>query len=231
MNRVFLVGNITGNIHFDILGDRPFLRLILMAGRPRIIAGLRIVLWDDKATKFFPYLQRGSEIGVIGHLMTREYKGKIITEVEANHLILLRNINWENGSKKQEEMTTSTSASFIVGKVAEDIQFKWLERNRKATCAREDAQHLALLRLLISNGEYLDGLRIAVYGALAQLAYPYLRAGSVIAVDGHLQTKDCNADHKLVEVTAEHIAFLQNIDWAAGAAAQRRMMEDSRAEE
>ena len=231
MNRVFLVGNITGNIHYDILGGRPFLRLILMAGRPRVITGLRIILWDDKATKFFPYLQRGSEIGVIGLLITREYKGKLITEVEANHLILLRNINWENGPRPLDELSPAASASFVVGRVEENIQFGWLESSRQSTRSGEEVQRLACLRLLISNGKYLNGLYTVVYGTLAELAYPYLQAGSVIAVDGHLQTKDHEAGQKMIEVTAENIAFLQNIDWAAGAAAQRRMMEDSRVEE
>jgi hypothetical protein len=46
MNRVFLVGNITGDIYFDHLlikgNRRPFLRLILMSSRPRLVKGLRI---------------------------------------------------------------------------------------------------------------------------------------------------------------------------------------------
>ncbi len=225
MNRVFLVGNITGNIHFDNLGGRPFLRLILMAGRPCLIKGLRIILWDENAVKFFPYMQRGSEIGVLGHLMTRTYKGKEITEVQANHLILLRNINWQNGNKSQNELSPTANNSFIVGRV-EDITFQWLDRKPGSEKTADDARRKALLRLQICNGEYLNGLRITVYGALAELSYPYLRSGSVIAVDGHLQTKDLESGQTSVAVTAEHIAFLQNIDWEAGSAAQKRMMMD-----
>ena len=48
MNRVFLVGNITADIYFDrflIQGKkRSFLRLILMAERPRTVRNLRVVL-------------------------------------------------------------------------------------------------------------------------------------------------------------------------------------------
>jgi hypothetical protein len=55
MNRIFLVGNITGDIYFDTLlikgSRRPFLRLILMSNHPRLVKGLRINLWDDQAAK------------------------------------------------------------------------------------------------------------------------------------------------------------------------------------
>ena len=105
MNRVFLVGNITGDIYYDRLLikqiERPFLRLILMSSRPRYVGGMRIVLWDEMAELFFPYLQKGSEIAVIGQLQTREHKEKLIYEVEATNLVLLRHVNWEYGERER----------------------------------------------------------------------------------------------------------------------------------
>ena len=78
MNCIFLVGNLTGDIYYDRLRikqvERPFLRLILMSSRPRFVGGMRVVLWDEKAELFFPYLQRGSEIAAVGHLQTREWR-------------------------------------------------------------------------------------------------------------------------------------------------------------
>jgi single-stranded DNA-binding protein len=78
MNRIFLVGNITGDIYYDRLkikgAERSFLRLILMSSRPRHVGGMRVVMWDEKAELFFPYLKRGSEIATVGHLQTREHK-------------------------------------------------------------------------------------------------------------------------------------------------------------
>ena len=101
MNCIFLVGNLTGDIYYDRLRikqvERPFLRLILMSSRPRFVGGMRVVLWDEKAELFFPYLQRGSEIAAVGHLQTREYKEKLVHEIDATNLILLRNVNWEFG--------------------------------------------------------------------------------------------------------------------------------------
>ncbi len=105
MNRLFLVGNITGDIYYDRLlikgSERPFLRIILMSSRPRVIGGMRVVLWDQQAELFHPYLQRGSEVAVVGALQTREFKGKVIYEIEASNLILLRNINQEFGESER----------------------------------------------------------------------------------------------------------------------------------
>jgi single-stranded DNA-binding protein len=64
-------------------------------------------------------------------------------------------------------------------------------------------------------------MRVVLRGALAELAYPYLRSGSKVAVDGHLQTRERETGKRVVEMTAEHIAFLEDIDWEAGEAAQR----------
>lgn len=223
MNRVFLVGNITGDIYFDHLlikgVERPFLRLILMASRPRVISGMRITLWDEKAELYFPYLQRGSEIAVLGFLQSRQFKGKLVHEIEAADLLLLRRINWEQGeSERIRHNLTLPSGSennvFIVGNVADDIYY---DRFRST----DGESEYAFLRLMLVNDKYLNGLRVVVRGSLAELSYPYLQAGSKIAVDGHIQTRYRESGRKVVEVTAEHLSFLENIDWEAGEAAQR----------
>lgn len=224
MNRLFLVGNITGDIYFDRLlikgSERPFLRIILMSSRPRVIGGMRVVLWDQQAELFHPYLQRGSEVAVVGALQTREFKGKVIYEIEASNLILLRNINQEFGEAERlrrglPQPATVANNSFVVGTITEDIYYDMFER-------AEGGGTYPFLRLMLNNDQYLHGLRIIVRGSLAQLAYPYLKPGSKIAVDGHLQTRDRETGKKMVEITAEHIAFLENIDWQAGDDAQRK---------
>jgi single-stranded DNA-binding protein len=231
MNRVFIVGNITGNIFFEVVNNKPYLRLLLMAGKPRRITGLRIVLTGDNARKFFPYLKKGSEIGVIGLLTTREHRGKWITEVDATHLILLRNINWENGEAKREDLLPSMSSSFLVGTIEEAPYFEWRSNGREGQAAPDDSERYAYLHLSVGNGDRLRGLGISVYGTLAQIARPYLQAGSVVAIDGHFQTRGKEGGPRTIEATAEHIAFLDNINWEAGAAAQRRMVEQEAAAE
>jgi single-stranded DNA-binding protein len=71
---------------------------------------------------------------------------------------------------------------------------------------------------------------VVVRGVLAELAFPFLQAGSKIAVDGHLQTRDRETGRKVVEVAAEHIAFLENINWAAGEAAQKSRADQTQTE-
>ena len=222
MNRIFIVGNITGDIYYDQLlikhEKRPFLRLILMSSRPRYVAGMRVVLWDDMAELFFPYLQRGSEIAVIGHLQTREHKEKLVHEIEATNLILLRKVNWEFGEQERlrrnvSQLPASANSVFVVGNVGEDIYFDRFERV-------QGEGSYSFMRLMLTNDEYLSGLRVILRGSLAELAFPFLQKGSKVAVDGHLQTRDRETGKKVVEVTAEHIAFLENINWAAGEAAQ-----------
>jgi single-stranded DNA-binding protein len=229
MNLIFVVGNITSDIYFDHLlisgKQRPFLRLVLMSSRPRPLRGMRIVLWDEKAELFFPYLQTGSEIAVIGPLQTRQFKDKLVHEIEAINLILLRKIQWEAGEQERTKRglpqpTVSANNVFVVGTISEDIYFDRFNR-------KNGGGSYAFLRLMLSNDQYLEGLRVSVLGTLAELAYPYLQNGSKIAVDGHLQTRDRETGKKVVEVVAEHIAFLENINWAGGEAAQKPRLEQA----
>jgi single-stranded DNA-binding protein len=215
MNRVFLVGNITGDIYHDTFlikgARRPFLRLILMSNHPRIIKGLRINLWDEAAELYFPYLQRGSGIAVVGSLLSREFKGSLIHEVEALNLILLRNINWEKGEEERNRRAWSmpphsANSVFLIGKVGEEIHFG---RYRRTT----GEGSFALLRLRISNEQYLDGLRVNVLGSLAELVYPQIKKDARVAIEGHFQTRSLEGGKRIVEVTAERVTFLDGFPW------------------
>jgi single-stranded DNA-binding protein len=226
MNRVFIVGNITSDIYFDRLlihGEkRSYLRLILMAEKPRSISGMRIVLWDQKAELYFPYLKKGSELAVIGQFETRKYKNQWIQEVVSDSLLLLRNIDWERGEAVRQKYNLpspngTSNDVFLVGDVLEGIQLEWFDHLTDNTSGQ-----IAFLRLRLKSNEYLNGLRVTVRGSLAELAHPYLKPGSIIAVDGYLQTYDLESKKKGVEVRARNITFLENIDWLAGKAAQER---------
>jgi len=219
MNLVFLIGNISSDIYFDHLHIketmRPFLRLFLFCHQPREVKGLRVNLWDEKADLYYPYLQRGSRIAVVGNLISREFKGSLSHEVEALNLILMRNINWEYGEqervrRKLPQPSASANDVFIIGRVGEDIYFDWFKR------ANDDGS-FAFLRLLVSNDRYLDGLRVNVLGSLAELVYPYIKKDCRLAIDGHFQTRSRETGKRSVEVTAEHITFLEGINWHPGA--------------
>jgi single-stranded DNA-binding protein len=230
VNRVFVVGNITSDIYFDRFliqnEQRSYLRLILMAEKPRSVRGMRIVIWDKKAELYFPYLKKGSELAVIGQFESRKYKNQWIHEVVSESLLLLRNIDWERGEsiRQQYNLPSPNGTSndvFIVGEVLEGIQLEWFKPG-----AENGGGEFAFLRLRLKSDEYLNGLRVTVRGSLAELVHPYLQPGSKIAVDGNLQTHDLETGKKVVEVRTRNMTFLENINWAAGQAA-RLMREES----
>ena len=75
--------------------------------------------------------------------------------------------------------------------------------------------------LLICNGtaqaKPLYGLRVVAYGALAEMAYGYLRKGSRIGVEGHIQQRDRGRELPPVfEIVADHIEFIRHIDYERG---------------
>jgi len=75
-------------------------------------------------------------------------------------------------------------------------------------------------------------VRCVAYGQLAQEAYPFLREGSVVAVEGHIQVRHLGKgieDGKprwVTEVVAHRITFIDNIDYETG----NRVLEQLRAE-
>ena len=66
----------------------------------------------------------------------------------------------------------------------------------------------------------VDHLLIVAYGQLALHDHAFLRQGSEILVDGWLRARKGYNDHsepmRIVEVVAEEITFLRNIEWAKG---------------
>ncbi len=220
MNQFFVVGNITGDIYYDTLlikGNRvPYLRMVLMSDRPRVVRGLRLVVQGEMATLYRPYLQRGSEILAVGALQTRFFRGKPVWEVLVSNLVLLRNINWEygeaarkrNGIEKLDDSLGDANRAFVIGDVREGFT---LER-KPGRRVGDDPQGVAFLRLLLDNSKYAKNLRVTVAGALAELVHPYLRAGSRIAVDGHVQSDN----GQCCELFAHNITFLANVDWELG---------------
>ncbi len=224
MNRVFLVGNISSDIYFEYLliheKRRPFLRLFLFSHHPREVKGLRVNLWDEMAELYYPYLQRGSRIAVVGNLISREFKNSIVHEVEALNLVLMRNINWDFGEQERArhqfpKPSASANNVFVIGTVGENIYFDWFKK------ANTNAS-FAFLRLILNNEQYLDGLHVNILGSMAELVYPYLKKDSKIAVEGHFQTRDLESGKRVVEVTAEHLTFLEGVDWSSGTAAHKK---------
>ena len=71
------------------------------------------------------------------------------------------------------------------------------------------------------SGPRESHVRCVAYGQLAQETYPFLREGSVVAVEGHIQVRLLGkpAEGKprwVTEVVAHRITFIDNVDYEVG---------------
>ena len=129
MNSVALVGNIAGDIYSGKHNGRSLLRLLLISGCPRLVTGIRIVLLDGKANQFYTSLRKGSEIGVIGHEITRRHERNFVSEVEVKNLVLLRNFSWADIEAQGTTVEQGGGQAFVEGAIISDVLFEW--RNGK----------------------------------------------------------------------------------------------------
>ena len=219
MNIVVLVGNIAGDIYSGTHNGQPFMRLLLMSGRPRFIKGLRTVLLDGRGKELYSALRKGSEIGVIGHERTRQHDSSFVSELEVRNLVLLRNFSWADIETRATRLEQGGGQAFIEGTIVSDIRFEWRQWKNGKFLGVNDLY--AFLKFDLSSTAYPENLTIVAYGFLAELIYPYLRQTSEVAIDGYLR-KDRQGRWAVV---AENVALLRNIDYIRAAAAQSRRMQ------
>jgi single-stranded DNA-binding protein len=111
-NRVSVQGDLTGDIHYDLLRQAgrsiPFLRVYMMINGSSgggEVRGLRILFYGLLAEEAEAHLQKGSRIEVEGHLQIRRVPDEgLSVEVAAEDVDYIRNITWERGSKRLAEM-------------------------------------------------------------------------------------------------------------------------------
>lgn len=111
-NITLIKGDITSDIYYDVFTQNgkavPFLRVYLMVnGTPEAkeIKGLRVVFYGYLAELSEAHLQKGSRIQIEGHIqMRRAPNGNPTFEIVAEDVEFLRNITWERGQKRQEEL-------------------------------------------------------------------------------------------------------------------------------
>ena len=74
-----------------------------------------------------------------------------------------------------------------------------------------------------------DYFQICAYGHRALNDHPYLRQGSEVFVEGWIRSRSGTDSHgepaTRIEVVAEEITFLRNIEWARGDEARARRKE------
>lgn len=111
-NRVAVVGDITGDIYYDVIQIEhkpvPFLRVYMVINathESQQIKGLRIVFYGADAELAEAYLKMGSRILVQGHLQMRKDKRNIVVvEVVSEHICYIRNFDLERGNKRLNEL-------------------------------------------------------------------------------------------------------------------------------
>jgi hypothetical protein len=107
-------GDITGDIYFDYLRPQnqdpiPYVRLYLMIdGSPesKPVKGLRVLIYGNLAELVYGHVQKGSRIGVEGHIQLR-YRPNITTpvfEIVAERIEFIRNIDYERGKQMVAEL-------------------------------------------------------------------------------------------------------------------------------
>ncbi len=100
----------------------------------------------------------------------------------------------------------------VKGDITGDIYYDVLEIDGK------EMPYLRLYMMINGSREAypVKGLRICMYGLLAELTYAHVQKGSRIFVQGHLQTRLRRNNDLVVEIVAEEVDFLRNIDYERG---------------
>ena len=111
--------------------------------------------------------------------------------------------------------------TWIKGDITGDIYYDVLRLDS------QDVQYLRLYLMVkgVVGATGVKGLRICVYGPLAELVYGHVRKGSRLGVIGHIQQRTTREGKMVFEVVAEEIEFLRNIEWEAGERARKDLVQ------
>ena len=103
--------------------------------------------------------------------------------------------------------------TWIKGDITGDIYFDNFHLDSK------DVQYLRLYLMIkgVIGAAAVKGVRVCVYGPLAELVYGHVQKGSRLGVIGHIQQRMTRKGIQVFEIVAEEVEFLRNIDWEAGA--------------
>lgn len=111
--------------------------------------------------------------------------------------------------------------AWIKGDITGDIYYDNFHLDSK------DVQYLRLYLMIkgVVGAAAVKGVRVCVYGPLAELVYGHVRKGSRLGVIGHIQQRTTRKGNQVFEIVAEEVEFLRNIDWEAGARIRQDLVE------
>ncbi len=111
--------------------------------------------------------------------------------------------------------------TWIKGDITGDVYYDVLRLDS------QDVQYLRLYLMVkgVIGAAGVKGLRICVYGPLAELVYGHVRKGSRLGVIGHIQQRTTHQGKMVFEVVAEEVEFLRNIEWEAGERVRKDLVQ------
>jgi hypothetical protein len=110
---------------------------------------------------------------------------------------------------------------WIKGDITGDVYYDIFNLESK------NVQYLRLYMMVkgVTGAASAKGLRICVYGPLAELVYGHVRKGSRLGVIGHIQQRTTRKGDFVFEIVAEEVEFLHNIEWEAGDRVRRDLVK------
>jgi pimeloyl-ACP methyl ester carboxylesterase len=111
--------------------------------------------------------------------------------------------------------------TWVKGDITGDIYYDLFKLDNK------DIQYLRLYLMVkgVFGAAGVNGLRVCVYGPLAELVYGHVRKGSRLGVIGHLQQRKTRKGVLVFEVVAEEVEFLRNIEWETGERVRKDLVQ------
>lgn len=68
------------------------------------VRGLRFIGYGPMAEVIYAHVQKGSRLFIISHVQQREGEGRLFTEFVIEECQYIRNVNWEAGIEKRNEL-------------------------------------------------------------------------------------------------------------------------------
>lgn len=126
MNKAILVGNLTRDPEHRTTPNNLSVTTFTVAVQRRFTQGeqkadfLNIVTWRGLADNCAKYLQKGSKVGVVGQIQTRQYDDKngvrrYITEIIADEVEFLTSKGASEGREELPQRAAQASADDLFG--------------------------------------------------------------------------------------------------------------------
>ena len=111
--------------------------------------------------------------------------------------------------------------TWIKGDITRDIYFDHVHL---------DGKEIPFLRLILMTkgvvgAAQVRGLRVVVYGPLAELVFGHVHKGSRLGIIGHIQQRYLRGGSLAFEIVAEEVEFLRNIDWESGERVRKDLVQ------